>query len=114
MDENQRNARVVEELLLAEQAHQSGEFETALAHCLRAITANPVSVPAYQSAGRICMLLERLKEDKAAEEEREAWADLLKRLDKWIEALRGELPESERVPRTEGAAAGERMGEYKT
>ena len=59
-------------------------------------------------------LLERLKEDKAAEEEREAWADLLKRLDKWIEALRGELPESERVPRTERAAAGERTAEYKT
>ena len=59
-------------------------------------------------------LLERLKEDKAAEEEREAWVDLLKRLDKWIEALRGELPESERVPRTERAAAGERTAEYKT
>lgn len=62
MDENQRNVRVEEELLLAEQAHKNGEFETALAHCLKAIKANPVSVPAYQSAGRICMLLERLKE----------------------------------------------------
>ena len=44
-------------------------------------------------------------------EEREDWADLLKRLDRWIEALRGELPESERVPRTE--AAGDRTDEYK-
>ena len=34
-------------------------------------------------------LLERLKEDRAAEEEREDWAELLRRLDRWIEALRG-------------------------
>lgn len=56
-------------------------------------------------------LLERLKEEKAMAEEREDWADLLKRLDRWIEALRGELPEPERVPRTE--AAGDRTDEYK-
>lgn len=35
-------------------------------------------------------LLERLKEDRAMEEEREDWADLLRRLDRWIEALREE------------------------
>lgn len=35
-------------------------------------------------------LLERLKEDRDEEEEREDWADLLKRLDNWIEALREE------------------------
>ena len=34
-------------------------------------------------------LLERLKEDRAAEEEREDWAELLRRLDRWIESLRG-------------------------
>ena len=49
-------------------------------------------------------LLERLKEDRAAEEEREEWADLLRRLDRWIEALRGEPEEPERAPRTEAAA----------
>lgn len=35
-------------------------------------------------------LLERLKEDRASQEEREDWADLLRRLDAWIEALREE------------------------
>lgn len=34
-------------------------------------------------------LLERLREDRAAEEEREDWAELLRRLDRWIGALRG-------------------------
>lgn len=53
-------------------------------------------------------LLERLKEDRAAEEEREEWADLLRRLDDWIESLRGEPEEPERVPRTEASAVDDR------
>lgn len=52
-------------------------------------------------------LLERLKEDRAAEEEREDWADLLRRLDRWIEALRGvEDREEESGPRSVSAAVG--------
>lgn len=52
----------MEELLLAEQAHENGEFETALSHCRKAMETDSASVPAYQGAGRICMLLERLEE----------------------------------------------------
>lgn len=60
------------------------------------------------------MLLERLKEDRAMEEEREDWADLLRRLDRWIEALRDESGQPERETRTEAvSAAGERTDEYK-
>lgn len=52
-------------------------------------------------------LLERLKEDRAAEEEREDWAELLRRLDRWIEALRGaENREEGRRPESVSAAAG--------
>lgn len=53
-------------------------------------------------------LLERLKEDRAMEEEREDWTDLLRRLDSWIEALRGEAAVGETRPE----AAGQRVGEY--
>lgn len=59
-------------------------------------------------------LLERLKEDRAAEEEREEWADLLRRLDDWIETLRGEPEEPERVPRAEGSALEAGRDLYKT
>ena len=59
-------------------------------------------------------LLERLKEDKATAEEREAWADLLKRLDNWIDALRGETGEERDKTRPEAvSAAGDRAGKYK-
>lgn len=50
-------------------------------------------------------LLERLKEDKAMEEEREDWVDLLKRLDRWIEALRGETGEEKDRTRPEAVSA---------
>lgn len=59
-------------------------------------------------------LLERLKEDRATEEEQEEWAALLRRLDTWIEALRGEPKESEHVPRTEAAVASEWADEYRS
>lgn len=59
-------------------------------------------------------LLERLKEDKATAEEREAWADLLKRLDNWIDALRGETGEERDKTRPEAvSAAGDRADKYK-
>ena len=45
-------------------------------------------------------LLERLKEDRASQEEREDWADLLRRLDAWIEALREETGLAGEVERT--------------
>lgn len=41
-------------------------------------------------------LLERLREDKAAEEERREWEVLLKRLDRWIENLRAERENGEK------------------
>lgn len=53
---------VEEELFLAQQAHDNGEFETALTHCRNAIKIDPASVQAHQGTGRICMLLERLDE----------------------------------------------------
>lgn len=46
-------------------------------------------------------LLERLREDRDMEEEREAWEDLLRRLDNWIEALRGEEDRRENADRRE-------------
>lgn len=64
-------------------------------------------------------LLERLKEDRAEEEEREDWADLLKRLDRWIDALREEADAPENAALLYGAlAAGERAntgtGDYRS
>lgn len=60
-------------------------------------------------------LLERLKEDRAAEEEREDWADLLRRLDRWIDDLRGVREEERARERIEAvSAAGERTNEYRT
>ena len=44
--------------------------------------------------------MERLKEDRASQEEREDWADLLRRLDAWIEALREETGLAGEVERT--------------
>ena len=54
-------------------------------------------------------LLERLKEDKATEEEREAWADLLKRLDSWIESLREEIEDPEHASRPDSVSAAGQM-----
>lgn len=60
-------------------------------------------------------LLERLREDRAAQEEREDWADLLRRLDRWIDELRGVSEEERDRERTEAvSAAGDRADEYKT
>lgn len=59
-------------------------------------------------------LLERLKEDRAAEEEREDWAELLRRLDRWIEALRDETGGERDRERAEAvSAAGGRTDEYR-
>lgn len=60
-------------------------------------------------------LLERLKEDRAAEEEREDWAELLRRLDRWIEALRGaeDREEDGRRPEPVSAAAAGPQDQYK-
>ena len=41
-------------------------------------------------------LKERLEEDKAAEEERQEWVKLLRRLDAWIESLREEIDQEEK------------------
>lgn len=57
-------------------------------------------------------LLERLKEDKAAEEERREWEDLMKRLDRWIENLRGESGEPEENFRAPAISAVGREAEY--
>nr|WP_326127676.1 hypothetical protein [uncultured Oscillibacter sp.] len=58
-------------------------------------------------------LLERLKEDRAMEEERETWAALLRRLDRWIEALRDETGGERDGERAEAvSAAGGRTDEY--
>lgn len=48
-------------------------------------------------------LLERLKEDRADEEERQEWEDLMKRLDRWIESLRAERRDEDK--RAYGASA---------
>lgn len=58
-------------------------------------------------------LLERLKEDRAMAEERETWAALLRRLDRWIEALRDETGGERDGERAEAvSAAGGRTDEY--
>lgn len=57
-------------------------------------------------------LLERLKEDQTMEEEREEWADLLRRLDRWIEALRGETDQEK--GQTSAPAAGVLESHYET
>lgn len=57
-------------------------------------------------------LLERLKEDKAAEEERREWEDLMKRLDRWIENLRGESGEPEEDFRAPAVSAVGREMDY--
>lgn len=55
-------------------------------------------------------LLERLEADKADEEDREAWADLLKRLDRWIERLRAERGEEEKRAACKASAIGTQTG----
>lgn len=57
-------------------------------------------------------LLERLKVDRASEEEREEWVDLLRRQDRWLEFLQGDdRPLKERARRPEVSVVG-RKDEY--